>query len=101
MNKCQVFDYSLKDITTMGNPLHIKDILDINIQKNAKLGDIIWRGGYRDTDTLIVGVNGILIKNLDDHKDGELTIPKCVYSHIKNYQSFYQLEELPFINFEL
>lgn len=98
MDKCQVFEYV--------NPLYpipdnLNNFPDDYIQKNAKLGDIIWRDGYRDIDTLIVGQNGILIKNPNAHADGELTIPKCVYTHIKDYQSFYQLEELAFINFEL
>ena len=97
MEKCQVFEY-VKPLHSI--PDNLNDFPDEYIQKNAKLGDIIWRDGYRDMDTLIIGENGILIKNPNACKDGELTIPKCIYSNIKDYQSFYQLEELASINFE-
>ena len=97
MDKCRIFEY-VKPLPIIPN--HLNNLPDVYIQKNAKLGDIIWRDGYRDMDTLIVGESGSLIKNPNTHVDGELTIPKCVYSHIKDYQYFYQLEDLEFMNFE-
>ena len=93
--KCYVFEF-LDEINEI--PSHLNNFPNDNIQLNGKLGDIIWRGGYRDMDTLIIGLNGILIKNPNQYKDGYLTIPKCVYSHIPNYKRFYDVleEEITF-----
>ena len=93
--KCQVFEY-LKPMNEI--PDHLNNLPNTEIQENGKLGDIIWCGGYRDMDTLIIGLNGILIKNPNHFNDGYLTIPKCVYSHIPNYEEYYK-EVDEFISF--
>ena len=80
---CRPDEYIPKDKTNIRQFDEFKN-------RNWKVGDLVWcTTGYRDTETRIIGINGILIKNPDKSGNGRLTIPNEITKHLEDPKKFY------------